>query len=71
MLILIGWKLIFLPGATLTNFNDGGGGMGGGGVQQRFIFYTQKNHNFRIDRLANTCSVIFPAEFCVFVLQER
>ena len=22
--------------------------MGGGGVRQRFIFYTQKNHNFRI-----------------------
>ena len=33
---------------------DGGGGahsqilMTGGGVRQRFIFYTQKNHNFRI-----------------------
>ena len=36
-------KLI-APGAPLTNFNDGGGG----GVQQKFIFYTQKNHNFRI-----------------------
>ena len=38
------------PGAPLTNFNDGGwGGDGGGGeVRQRFIFYTQKNHNFRI-----------------------
>ena len=38
------------PGAPLTNFNDGGGGGGGGGgeVQQRFIFYAQKNHNFRI-----------------------
>ena len=23
-------------------------GGGGGGVRQRFIFYTQKNHNFRI-----------------------
>ena len=34
------------PGAPLTNFNDGG--RGGGGVRQRFIFYTQKNHNFRI-----------------------
>ena len=33
------------PGAPLTNFNDGGGG---GGVRQRFIFYTQNNHNFRI-----------------------
>ena len=31
------------PGAPLTNFNDGGGG-----VRQRFIFYTQKNYNFRI-----------------------
>ena len=31
------------PGAPLTNFN-----VGGGGVQQRFKFYTQKNHNFRI-----------------------
>ena len=30
------------PGAPLTNFNDGEGG------RQRFIFYTQKNHNFRI-----------------------
>ena len=29
------------PGAPHTNFNDGG-------VWQRFIFYTQKNHNFRI-----------------------
>ena len=29
------------PGAPLTNFNDGE-------VQQGFIFYTQKNHNFRI-----------------------
>ena len=29
------------PGAPLTNFNDGE-------VRQRFIFYTQKNHNFRI-----------------------
>ena len=34
------------PGAPLTNFNDGDGG--GGGVRKRFIFYTQKNHNFRI-----------------------
>ena len=30
-----------LPGAPLTYFNDGG-------VQQRFIFYTPKNPNFRI-----------------------
>ena len=29
------------PGAPLTYFNDGG-------VRQRFIFYTQKNPNFRI-----------------------
>ena len=29
------------PGAPLTYFNDGG-------VQHRFIFYTQKNPNFRI-----------------------
>ena len=29
------------PGAPLTYFNDGG-------VQQRFIFYTQKNPYFRI-----------------------
>ena len=29
------------PGGPFTNFNDGG-------VRQRFIFYTQKNHNFRI-----------------------
>ena len=28
-------------GGPFTNFNDGG-------VRQRFIFYTQKNHNFRI-----------------------
>ena len=27
-----------------TNFNDGGGGR----VRQRFIFFTQKNHTFRI-----------------------
>ena len=33
------------PGVPLINFNDGGRG---GGVRQRFIFYTQKNHNFRI-----------------------
>ena len=33
----------FSPGAPLRNFNDGGGG-----VRQRFIIYTQKNHNFRI-----------------------
>ena len=32
-----GW----LPGTPLTYFNDGG-------VQQRFIFYTPKNPNFRI-----------------------
>ena len=43
----------FFPGAPLTNFNDGRGGRGEwvggwGGVQQRFIFYSQKNHNFRI-----------------------
>ena len=31
------------PGAPLTNFNDGGGG-----VRQRFLFYTQKNPNFTI-----------------------
>ena len=31
----------FSPGAPLTYFNDGG-------VRQRFIFYTQKNPNFRI-----------------------
>ena len=30
-----------VPGALLPNFNDGG-------FRQRFIFYTQKNHNFRI-----------------------
>ena len=29
------------PGAPLTYFNDGG-------LRQRFIFYTQKNPNFRI-----------------------
>ena len=28
------------PGAPLTNLDDGG-------VQQKFIFYTKKNHNFR------------------------
>ena len=32
---------IWTPGAPLTNFNDGV-------VQQRFIFYTRKDHNFRI-----------------------
>ena len=32
---------VFSPGAPLTNFNDRG-------VQQSFIFYTPKNHNFRI-----------------------
>ena len=32
---------VMSTGAPLTNFNDGE-------VQQRFIFYTQKNHNFRI-----------------------
>ena len=31
----------FIPGVPLTNFDDGG-------VRQRFIFYTHKNHNFRI-----------------------
>ena len=35
-----------IPGAPLTNLMMGKGG--GGGVQQRFIFYTQQNHNFRI-----------------------
>ena len=34
-------KRIPIPGAPLTYFNDAG-------VQQRFIFYTQKNPNFRI-----------------------
>ena len=34
------------PRAPLTYFNDGGGG--GGGIRQRIIFYTQKNHNFKI-----------------------
>ena len=29
------------PGGPLTNFNDGV-------IRQRFIFYTQKNHSFRI-----------------------
>ena len=38
------WTKKLLPGAPLTNFND----IGGGGVWQRFIFYTQKDHNFRI-----------------------
>ena len=38
-----------LPGVPLTNFNDEGGrGGGGGGVRERFIFYTQRNHNFII-----------------------
>ena len=32
---------VSIPGAPLTYFNDGG-------VRQRFIFYTQKNPNFRI-----------------------
>ena len=37
------------PAAPLTYFNDWGmGGGGGGRVRQRFIFYTQKNHTFRI-----------------------
>ena len=31
------------PGAPITNFNDRGGGL-----RQRFIFYTKKNHNFRM-----------------------
>ena len=43
---IIFWRILYTcyiaPGAPLTNLNDGGG------VQQRFIFYTQKNHNFRI-----------------------
>ena len=38
---VVNWWNTLLPGAPLTYFNDGG-------VQQRFIFYTQKNHNFRI-----------------------
>ena len=33
--------IVCTPGAPLTCFNDGG-------VRQRFIFYTQKNPNFRI-----------------------
>ena len=32
---------VLSSGAPLTNFNDGG-------IRQRFIFYTQKYHNFRI-----------------------
>ena len=35
------------PGTPLTNFNDGGWG-GGEEGQQRFIFSTPKNRNFRI-----------------------
>ena len=35
------YKWVNTPGAPLLNFNDGE-------VWQRFIFYTQKNHNFRI-----------------------
>ena len=36
-------KWIEIAGSPLTNFNDGGEG-----VRQRFIFYTQKSHNFRV-----------------------
>ena len=36
-----------VPRGPTHKFYDGGVG-GGGGVRQRFIFYTQKNHNFRI-----------------------
>ena len=39
------WTEVGVPEAPLTNFNDGGWG---GGARERFIFYTQKNHNFRI-----------------------
>ena len=39
------WQWDLYPGAPLTYFNDGGGG---GGVRQRFIFYTQNSHNFKI-----------------------
>ena len=34
--------------APFTNCNDEGRGGGGGGWRERFIFYTQRNHNFRI-----------------------
>ena len=33
-----------IPEAPVTSFNDRGGGRG----RQRFIFYSPKNHNFRI-----------------------
>ena len=36
--------MIQVPGAPLTNFSDGREGEG----WQRFIFYTQKSHNFKI-----------------------
>ena len=50
------------PGAPLTNFNDRG-------VQQRLIFYSQKDHNFRtcLPKKITTFFSIpkkFPGFFC-------
>ena len=58
----------FHPGAGLTNFNDGGGG---GGVRKRFIFYTQKNHNFRI-WLSKKITTFFsiPKKFPLFFFRD-
>ena len=44
-----------IPGAPLTNFNDGGGG----GVRQGFIFYTQKK--------ITTSEFVYPKKSLLFL----
>ena len=60
-------SLKIVPGAPLTNFNDGGGG-----VRQRFKFYTQEKHNFRtcLPKKITTCVAEFVRKSCLVELFE-
>ena len=52
---------VHIPGAPLTNFNHWDREKGGWvGVRQRFIFYTQKIHNFRICLPITTFFLAYP-----------
>ena len=60
------WLSILLPGAPLTYFNDGG-------VRQRFIFYTQENHNLRIclPKKITTSEFVYPKKSLLYLAYPK